>query len=467
MSEYAINVQNVSKVYKLYDRSRDRLAEALHLTRKKLSKDHYALDNINFQVKKGETVGIIGTNGSGKSTILKIITGVLNPTKGEVDIDGRVSALLELGAGFNMEYTGIENIYLNGTMIGFSEEEIEQKMDSILEFADIGDFVYQPVKTYSSGMFVRLAFAVAINIDPEVLIVDEALSVGDVFFQAKCYHKFEEFKKEGKTILIVSHDLSSISKYCDKVILLNKGHKLAEGEPKKIVDLYKKLLVNQLTDDDLEEYHSENDVDGMEEKVASMENQEETGLPEKEKAQPEKSAETDKKTVIPGSLTPESVEQEGRKWKDYMMENPDLVDYGTKEIEITDYCIVDENGYISDNIEKGTEYTVQFKVHFNQKVSEPILALTIKDIKGTEVTGTNTMYEKINFEAEEGEERIVSFTQKMNLTGGNYLISFGCTGFRNGAFTVYHRMYDVMNMTVISDKDNVGFYDMFSKVNVY
>ena len=257
MSEYAIDVQNVSKIYKLYDRSRDRLAEALHLTKKKLSKDHYALDQISFQVKKGETVGIIGTNGSGKSTILKIITGVLNPTGGKVDIDGRISALLELGAGFNMEYTGIENVYLNGTMIGFSEEEIKAKLDSILEFADIGDFVYQPVKTYSSGMFVRLAFAVAINIDPEILIVDEALSVGDVFFQAKCYHKFEEFKKEGKTIVIVSHDLSSISKYCDRVILLNKGHKLAEGEPKKIVDLYKKLLVNQLTDDDLEDYEDE------------------------------------------------------------------------------------------------------------------------------------------------------------------------------------------------------------------
>ena len=464
MSEYAINVQDVSKIYRLYDRSRDRLAEALHLTRKKLSKDHYALDHINFQVKKGETVGIIGTNGSGKSTILKIITGVLNPTKGQVDIDGRVSALLELGAGFNMEYTGIENIYLNGTMIGFSEEEIQAKMDSILEFADIGDFVYQPVKTYSSGMFVRLAFAVAINIDPEILIVDEALSVGDVFFQAKCYHKFEEFKKEGKTILIVSHDLSSISKYCDKVILLNKGHKLAEGEPKKIVDLYKKLLVNQLTDDDLEDYHSENDTNQGTDKTITIDNPEPVGTAEN--MQTGKVAEADRNIAVPGSLTPEGVEREGKLWKEYMMENPDLSDYGTKEIEITDYCIVDENGCISDNIEKGTEYTVQFKVHFNQKVSEPILALTIKDIKGTEVTGTNTMYEKINFEAEEGEERIVSFTQKMNLTGGNYLISFGCTGFRNGAFTVYHRMYDVMNMTVISDKDNVGFYDMFSKVTV-
>lgn len=160
------------------------------------------MNDVSFQVGQGETVGIIGTNGSGKSTILKIITGVLNPTDGEVKVNGRISALLELGAGFNMEYTGIENIYLNGTMIGFTKEEIDEKLQDILDFADIGDFVNQPVKTYSSGMFVRLAFAVAINIEPEILIVDEALSVGDVFFQTKCYHKFEEFKKMGKTIFL-------------------------------------------------------------------------------------------------------------------------------------------------------------------------------------------------------------------------------------------------------------------------
>ena len=178
-----IRVRDLNKVYKLYDKPIDRLKEALGLSRKKKYKEHYALRGVDMEIRQGETVGIIGTNGSGKSTILKIITGVLNPTSGSVEVDGRISALLELGAGFNMEYTGIENIYLNGTMIGFSREEIDAKLDEILAFADIGDYVYQPCKTYSSGMFVRLAFAVAINIDPEILIVDEALSVGDVFFQ--------------------------------------------------------------------------------------------------------------------------------------------------------------------------------------------------------------------------------------------------------------------------------------------
>ena len=193
----ALQVTHLSKMYRLYDKPSDRLKEALGLSRQKRYRELYALNDVSFVVNKGETVGIIGTNGSGKSTILKIITGVLSPTAGDVKVNGRISALLELGAGFNMEYTGMENVYLNGTMMGFSREEIEKRVPEILAFADIGDFINQPCKTYSSGMFVRLAFAVAINIDPEILIVDEALSVGDVFFQAKCYHKFEEFKKQG------------------------------------------------------------------------------------------------------------------------------------------------------------------------------------------------------------------------------------------------------------------------------
>ena len=244
-TQLAIHVEGLNKIYKLYNRNRDRLIESLGLSRRPRSTQFYALRDVDLDIYKGETVGIIGTNGSGKSTILKIITGVLHETSGTVEVNGRISALLELGAGFNMEYNGIENIYLNGTMIGFSEKEIDAKLQDILDFADIGDYVYQPVKTYSSGMFVRLAFAVAINIDPEILIVDEALSVGDVFFQAKCYRKFEEFKKKGKTILFVSHDLSAISKYCDRAVLLNQGVKLGEGSPRDMIDAYKQVLVGQ------------------------------------------------------------------------------------------------------------------------------------------------------------------------------------------------------------------------------
>lgn len=421
MDKIAINVKNLTKIYKLYDKPSDRFKESLKLTKKKCYHEHYALNNVNFEVKQGETVGIIGTNGSGKSTILKIITGVLNPTAGEVIINGRISALLELGAGFNMEYTGIENIYLNGTMIGFTKEEIDEKLDDILAFADIGEFVNQPVKTYSSGMFVRLAFAVAINIDPEILIVDEALSVGDVFFQAKCYHKFEEFKKEGKTILLVTHDLSSVSKYCDKVVLLNKGDKLAEGEPKEIVDLYKKVLVNQFS------------TDGN---TSGSINEIEKGLD----------------NVI---------------WKNSLEINPEVIEYGNKTAEIIDFAIIDADGNITGSIEKNTLFSIKIKVKFHSVIPDPIVAYTIKDLKGTEITGTNTAYERIPVEiSKAGQIKEISFTQPLLLQGGQYLISLGCTGYHNEDFIVYHRLYDVTNLTVVSDKNTVGFFDMNSKVKV-
>ena len=230
-SDIVIDVQDVTKIYRLYDKPIDRLKEAVSLTHRNYHRDFYALSHVGFQVRKGEAVGIIGTNGSGKSTMLKIITGVLTPSEGAVSIHGIVCALLELGAGFNPDYTGIENVYMNGTMMGFTKEQMDEKLQEILDFADIGDFVHQPVKSYSSGMFVRLAFALYVAMDPEILIVDEALSVGDVFFQAKCYHRMDELRRNGTTILMVTHDLGSVMKYCDRVILLNKGEKVSEGLP--------------------------------------------------------------------------------------------------------------------------------------------------------------------------------------------------------------------------------------------
>lgn len=413
MSEFAIQVKHLDKMYKLYNKPSDRLKEALGF--KVPVREHYALRDVSFEVKRGETVGIIGTNGSGKSTILKIITGVLNPTGGEVVVDGRISALLELGAGFNMEYTGIENVYLNGTMMGFSREEIDARLQDILDFADIGDFVHQPVKAYSSGMFVRLAFAVAINIDPEILIVDEALSVGDVFFQAKCYRKFEEFKKMGRTILFVSHDLSSIARYCDRVVLLNKGVKLEEGSPKQMVDMYKQLLVGQ--------------------------------DPAKQQIQEEKPKES---------------------WSEEFQVNPNMLEYGSKLAEITDFAVIDDKGRSTNTIEKGSTFQIRMKVVFHEAIQEPIMAYTFKDIKGTEITGTNTMFEKMHIEhSDEDDTCTVTFTQKMFLQGGEYLLAFGCTGYRDGEFTVFHRLYDACNITVVSEQNTVGFYDMDSKVEIH
>jgi len=327
--------------------------------------------------------------------------------------------LLELGAGFNMEYNGIENIYLNGTMMGFSEKEIDEKLDSILEFADIGDYVNQPCKTYSSGMFVRLAFAVAINIEPEILIVDEALSVGDVFFQAKCYHKFEEFKKDGKTILFVSHDLSSIAKYCDRVILLNKGVKLGEGNPKEMIDAYKRVLVGQYSLPDSDE---NNLLDDREVKA---------------------------KAAMMGGI------------------NPEVLEYGSGAAHIKDYYVTDKNGNVTTAIIKGEEWTLHYTVEFNERIKAPIFAFTVKNIRGTEITGTNSMYEKAFLSSvKKGDRKNVTFTQRMDLQGGEYLLSLGVTGYEDDSFQVYHRLYDVINISVVSDKDTVGYYDMNSKVAV-
>lgn len=234
----AIKVKNLSKVYHLYDHPQDRLKEALSPFRKSYHHDFYAMNDVSFEIKKGETVGIIGKNGAGKSTLLKMITGVLTPTSGNIKVNGKIASLLELGAGFNPEMTGFENIYLNGTMIGFSKEEMHSKLDAILEFADIGEFIHQQVKTYSSGMFARLAFSVSINVEPDILIVDEALSVGDARFQSKCIRKMEDIANSGKTVIFVSHDIQSIKKFCKQVIWLNDGKILNCGKPDKILEDY-------------------------------------------------------------------------------------------------------------------------------------------------------------------------------------------------------------------------------------
>lgn len=441
-NKIAISVEGVKKVYKLYQKPFQRVLDALGVGKHKY-KQHEALKGIDFEIRQGECVGIIGTNGSGKSTILKIITGVVNPTEGQVTVNGRISALLELGAGFNMEYNGIENVYLNGTMMGFTEEEITAKLEDILAFADIGDYVYQPVKTYSSGMFVRLAFAVAINIEPEILIVDEALSVGDVFFQAKCYHKFEEFKEMGKTIVFVSHDLSSIQKYCDRVILLNKGEKLGEGLARDMIDAYKQVLVGQYQVDDQEE-----------------------SLLDDEEIRALAAGQAGSKGMS-GNVGAGQGEQGTAAETQTAGHNPHLLEYGTKEAEIFDYYVTDEKGVRTTAIVKGTPFTIHYKVRFHTDKPAPIFTYKFKNARGTEITGTNTMYEKAFLDSvSAGEVKEVTFTQVMSLQGGEYLLSLGCTGFEGDVFQAYHRLYDVLNITVISDKDTVGYYDMFSEIMV-
>lgn len=233
-----ITLQNVSKSYPLYDTHFDRLKEALDPFRRKFHRDFHALKDIGFSVERGETVGIVGANGSGKSTLLQIIAGTLTPTTGTVEIGGRVSALLELGAGFNPEFTGLENVYLSGAIIGLTRSEVDEKIDKILAFAEIGAFIHQPMKTYSSGMYVRLAFSVYANLDPEIFIVDEALAVGDAYFVHRCMLRFHEMQEQGCTILLVSHDASSVKRLCKKALWLQEGRMKAIGESSPVVDQY-------------------------------------------------------------------------------------------------------------------------------------------------------------------------------------------------------------------------------------
>ncbi|WP_431086505.1 ABC transporter ATP-binding protein [Paenibacillus sp. 8b26] len=413
-----IDVKDLTKIYKLYANPSDRLKESLHPLKKSYHKEFFALNNLTFHINKGESVGIIGKNGSGKSTLLKIITGVLSSTTGDVKVHGKISALLELGAGFNPEFSGIENVYLNGTMMGFSKEEMNNKLEDIIQFADIGDFIYQPVKTYSSGMFVRLAFAVAINVEPEILIVDEALSVGDIFFQAKCFKKFSEFKEQGKTILFVTHDMSSIMKYCERVIVMNEGKIVEEGPPGPMIDVYKKILVGMYDVKDNSK-----------------------------------------------SVSPEHTLYDNDTWKDKLNINPGYSEYGNKRAEILDFAIFDHNNDLTNVVLKGKPFKIKMKVQFNDQLSEPIFAFSIKDARGTEITGTNTMLESVNIDkVVAGGICEVSFKQNNDLQGGDYLISLGCTCYEENDFTVFHRLYDIMNLHVISNKNSVGFFDMNSTI---
>lgn len=468
-AEKIISVDQVSKVYRLYDKPIDRLLESISLRKKSYHKDFYALRDISFSVGRGEAVGIIGTNGSGKSTMLKIITGVLSATTGKVESRGSICALLELGAGFNQDYTGIENIYMNGTMMGFSKAEMDEKLPAILEFADIGDFVYQPVKSYSSGMFVRLAFALYISIDPEVLIVDEALSVGDVFFQAKCYHRMDELKRKGTTILMVTHDLGSVMKYCDRVVLFHKGEKVGEGLPGQMVDKYKKILAGK--DPHAEQFMEEqNFLGNVDEEAVDTADSTETN----ENAGSDSGRNSGGNTGEAGEHAEPTSPEAGQSspkptgfMKDHLTLNPSSQQYGNGKAEIMDFGVLDKDGRPGNVLLKGEEFSIKERIVFHDDIAAPIFTFTIKDKRGMDLSGTNTLFEGKEIPAvKKGDEYYCTFTQRMNLQGGEYLLSISCTGFEEGEHTVYDRKYDITSITVLSNKNTVGIYDMESEVTL-
>ena len=405
MSEYAIEVTDLTKTYKLYESNKRRIIEGLFPFVKPQYRKFDALNNVNFKIKKGEIVGIIGKNGSGKSTLLKIITGVLNPTLGNVSVNGRISALLELGAGFNPEYTGIENIYLNGTLNGITHEEMSKRIGDIADFADIGDFIYQPVKNYSSGMFVRLAFAVAVYSNPDILIVDEALAVGDAAFQAKCMARMNQIMKSGATVLFVTHDMNTVKRLCQRCIYLENGKKIMEGDAAELADVYLKKIRESMNEEHLKL---------EEEKRLSKEKEGDKG--------------EDKTVSQKEALTQENVNSKVKKIegkyvnKDFIKRTSHFRE-GTGTVEFIDLRLLDET------------YTETFSFAFNQilkiritvRVNEDEtfgIAYHIRDDKNMELLGSSTMRELGTLiDGKKGEYYQVDISTPLPIIEGNYNIS--------------------------------------------
>jgi len=416
--EIAISVRNLTKVYPLYDKPQDRFKEALNPFRRSYHHDFYAMQDVNMEIRKGETVGIIGRNGAGKSTLLKMITGVLTPTSGTIEVRGRIASLLELGAGFNPEMSGLENIYLNGTLMGFTDSEMDGKINAILEFADIGEFIHQPVKMYSSGMFARLAFSVSINVEPDILIIDEALSVGDMAFQMKCFKKFQEFQAEGRTILFVTHALDTVIRYCSRGIVIDGGNKICDDTSKEAVDVFKRLLTGNF-------YQKEKE-------------------------------EKPKKIVDPSS---------GQLLKNSFPKNSEMLEYGNKKAIIYDYAMLDSSGMPAILLDHNAFCDIVMKIKFNERIISPIFAFSIKDTKGLEITGTNTMMKLIKTGTyTAGERATIHFKQKMNLSPGAYALSLGCVTIGADGIEVYSRLYDAILFEIIGGKEIAGFFDLGSEV---
>ncbi len=412
----AIEVNNVTKVYKLYKDPVDRLKEAIHPFHKQYSTPFFALRNVSFQVKKGETVGIIGTNGSGKSTILKIITGVIQPSEGTVNVNGKVSALLELGAGFDMDYSGVENIYMNGAILGFSKNEMDQKKDEILDFADIGDFVFQPVKTYSSGMLVRLAFALAINVEPEILIIDEALAVGDAFFQAKCFNKLEAIKVAGTTILFVSHDIMSVKKLCSRAVWLDRGIVREVGEAGEVCEKYLSMQIEE---------------------------------------QNRKKKKLVEQLILDNTVTENAVQAKEKCSFKKIDIDKTAGESGTKAGEILSFYIKDDQNNDVAVLETGRTYYFGLLAKFYEDIDNVLFGFEMENTKGSKLFSVNNfMTNEVLPHVSAGELYEVFFEIKLpRICATEYLVSPSLAAGSQENHIVLHRIHNGMKINV----DNQGY----------
>jgi lipopolysaccharide transport system ATP-binding protein len=433
-SSLAISVSSLSKVYPLYNSPRDRLKEALHPMRKKYHHDFYAIKDISFEVKRGETIGIIGQNGSGKSTLLKILSNVLTPTGGSYLVNGKVSSLLELGTGFNLELTGIENVYFSGTLLGFTRAEMDAKMDDILSFADIGEFVRQPVKTYSTGMYVRLAFAAAISVDPDVLFVDEALSVGDELFQRKCFSRIEAMRSRGVTILFVSHSGGTVVELCDRAMLFDAGEKLVSGNPKQIVGYYQKLL-----------YAPSDKKETIREQIR-----------QKEKSY--QAVPGSFKDHIDGFTKPGEEKFELKESFDPNLKPTSTIAYESHGAIIETPSIFTIGGEIVNNLIRGNTYRYSYKVHFSKSSYNVRFGMLIKTTTGLELGGGVSAKSTLDslHHVEAGTTYQVEFRFHCTLNQGVYFLNAGVTGSINGNDVYLHRLIDIAMFRVMPDAENLA-----------
>ncbi|MGQ5711026.1 ABC transporter ATP-binding protein [Desulforudis sp. DRI-14] len=441
--DIAIRVNNLSKCYLIYDRPQDRLRQSIipRLQRlvgrqpKNYFREFWALRDVSFEVKKGETVGIIGRNGSGKSTLLQIICGTLTPTSGTVETSGRIAALLELGSGFNPEFTGRENVYMNGAVLGLSKEEIDARFDDIAAFADIGEFIDQPVKMYSSGMYVRLAFAVAINVDPEILIVDEALSVGDELFQRKCFSRIEAIRNNGATILFVSHSGSTIVELCNRAILMDAGEKLAIGIPKQIVGHYQKLL-----------YAPADKQEAIRDQIRRMnEHHVISGQSIVQGVLPAYNASSEDRQLLKESFDP------------YLKPNS-TIEYESHGAYIESPSILTLAGERVNNLIRGKTYRYTYTVRFTKDASNVRFGMLIKTISGVELGGgvsANSIKDSLAY-VEAGSSYRVEFRFRCALNPGVYFLNAGVVGDVNGAETYLHRLIDIAMFRVMPDTENLA-----------
>ncbi len=434
--EPAILLEQVSKQFQIYAHPADRLRQMLHRGRRRYYREFPAVRDLNLRIQPGETVGIVGRNGSGKSTLLQLICGTLQPSSGHLQVRGRVSALLELGAGFNPEFTGRENVYLNARILGLSDRQVDERFDRIAAFADIGDFLEQPVKTYSSGMYMRLAFAAAIHVDPDILIVDEALAVGDEPFQRKCFGRIEQIREQGGTVLFVSHSAGQITELCNRAVLLDHGEKLFEGDPKRVISYYQRLA-----------YAPDSQLEGIRQEIRGLgQSPDLLGV---------------SAAAAPTTLTPSSEIPLASEFLDPGLQSHSSLSLVSRGATIRNPRLLNRQGAAVNVLRVGERYRYCYDVEFERSVSQVRFGMMIKTVSGIELGGSTSHPAGAGVTGRAGEPQSVCFEFEVRLTPGTYFLNAGVTGWCDGQDSFLHRLVDALAFRVspLRDRTSTGYLD--------